>query len=239
MPNEDVSVPPGEEQGNAPKLETPTEEPWWAVLIRHLDYPITLAVLYAVGVIPEKLTELFAPEKLLALGRESQWLGNSLDQLDPWNLFIIYFSFLTTPAQGESGIWYILRGDFLPEGLPTYLWRIIPGVFYAASTLLSQSWINIITAAIAVGIGYAFVRKSDDPFLMNVLKVPAIGCVCLWILIKAMALTNWAFGTVLVGSNLYFYTASTGSLFSLMLKEREHHVTGLILKWIKSKGERT
>ncbi|MEP7076996.1 MAG: hypothetical protein ABI878_14415 [Acidobacteriota bacterium] len=219
--------------------EPPVKERSFAQMA--IDYAGDVLGIALVGLVFHWVIELFSKDSLDYLGKANASFAKNLEGVDPWNLAGVYFGYVSGYAMARSTttFGYIFNGEFITaHGTAFFLWRLIPGVFYTAGVIWAQSWFNIFVALVALGIGYAFVKDSEGPFFHKLAGAPLFGCTFLWVLLKIMMLASFLFGGMIVGINIIVFGSFFGSsILSAVAQEREHHVTGLFLKWFKP-GER-
>jgi hypothetical protein len=120
--------------------------------------------------------------------------------------------------------------------IPLMLWRIIPGALYTVKIVVSEGWVSILTALVALFVGFAFAREflsdAETPLigkLCALLAVPLIGSVFVWLLLTIMWLAGLLFGWLLVSAPTVAFFSMIGTCIKAVVKEREHHVTGQII----------
>ena len=222
-----------DEQKPVPETETVG---YGTRVLRYLTYASTL---FVVTSILGKIAEFLLDVPAQVIEKYGEGFFASLSKLDPWNLAATFYGYLGADWTNENTLSYLIRGDFIPKSQFQMIWRIIPGGFYTAGTILSQDWINIFTAAVAVSIGIAIVWKSDIPWLLKVGVVPLIGCVCLWLLINTMAFASSLLGGHFPATHVAAYLSLVLPVPSFLLHavvhERQHHFTEVIVKMLTKK----
>ena len=201
------------------------------------NWLISFAVILVITVL-EKVIEHHVSPDSLNLTEINKSFVKEVGEVNPFKLARVFYDYLLQGAPREpSPTLYGFPIPRTPEppqsvGFGTVLWRIIPGAFFTARTIVSEGWVSTLTALVGLFLGFAGVwpelkkHESLVGTLYLLLLVPLIGSVFVWLLITIMWLAGLLFGWLLASAETIAYFGVIGTA---VVKEKEHHVTGKII----------
>ena len=205
------------------------------------NWLISVAVILVITVL-EKVIDHHVLHNSLNLTEINKSFVKGVGEVNPFKLARVFYDYLLQGAPREPlPTLYGFPFPRTPEppqsvGFGTVLWRVIPGAFFTAKTIVSEGWVSTLTALVALFLGFAGVwpelKKHESLIgtLYLLLVVPLIGSVFVWLLITIMWLAGLLFGWLLVSAQTVAYFGVTLTCFiKAVVKKKEHHVTGEII----------
>ena len=205
---------------------------------------IRIVVILALTTVVEQVAKHVSRDSLTELTKINHSFVKGIGEINPFRLAGLFYNYLVYGPPREPEPRSTLYGFQIPRpraeppqsgGTLMMFWRIIPGAFHTAKTVVFGGWISILTALVALFLGFACVwsnlKKGESIYvaLLLLLAVPLIGSVFLWVLLAIVWLTGLLFGWLLVSAQTIAYFSVVGACVKAVVTEREHDVISKII----------